>query len=61
MNGVTSWLDVTESDLEREIERLHAEIHALCALWKTPDPSGLASARESEEGRPEWRRNETEQ
>lgn len=60
MNGVTSWLDASEADLEREIDRLHAEIHALCALWKTPDGSTLASAAERRVGGRACRRSETE-
>ncbi|HEY1954759.1 MAG TPA: hypothetical protein VGH28_04090 [Polyangiaceae bacterium] len=53
MSDVASWLNATEMNLEREIDRLRAEVRALRALWQPvhrpagdPKRSGSASINE---------------
>jgi len=60
MSGVASWLNAAEMDLEREIDRLRAEVRALRALWRPTVPASLASRARSIEGEPSCRRSETE-
>ena len=38
MSDVSSWLNATEMNLEREIDRLRAEVRALRELWKPVAP-----------------------
>lgn len=43
MSDVSSWLNATEMNLERGIDRLRAEVRALRELWRPVAPRARAA------------------